>query len=430
MSSSRPNILVVCPGQRDKTELSHERFTNKYQLHFYNYNGDEFEKIICKGAGELSTHFHPQELLDDMSEYIHEQQIEGVLSSEDYPGSIFASILTQQHNFIGPSIESILTCQHKYYSRIHQQQIVPEATPPFQLLNFTHYHETELTLNFPVFLKPVKSYFSVFANKASTHAEIRALLKTSQLPSDFLKQFDWFVDRHTTFKLNTNYLLAEEHLSGIQVTYEGLVHNGECATVGIVDSIMYPNTICFERFEYPSSLPPSVQLRMADIANQFMRGIGFDNGLFNIEFMYNPTNNTIHIIEVNPRLVSQFADLYEKVDGSSNYDHKLNIITRHKPIMHTQRGLHKVATGFVLRTFEDKRVTHTPTQQEQENFYSVFPDGRFYNFTQTGNLLSDTFQDGKSFRYALIHLGARDKQELIEKFEYAKQLLPYTFITI
>ncbi len=29
--------------------------------------------------------------------------------------------------------------------------------------------------------------------------------------------------------------------------------------------------------------------------------------------------DTIHIIEVNPRLVSQFADLYEKVDGQSNY---------------------------------------------------------------------------------------------------------------
>ncbi len=141
------------------------------------------------------------------------------------------------------------------------------------------------------------------------------MLATSQLPSAFLEQFDWFIRTFTTFELGTKYLLAEEHLSGQQVTYEGLVHNGECTTVGIVDSIMYPGTICFERFEYPSSLPQSVQLRMADIANRFMHGIGFNNGLFNIEFMYNPAHDTIHIIEINPRLVSQFADLYEKVDG-------------------------------------------------------------------------------------------------------------------
>ncbi len=430
MNNVRPNILVVCPGQRDKTELSCERFKNNYKLHFYNYNGDEFEKIICKGAGELSTRFHPQELLNDMAKFIREQRIEGVLSSEDYPGSIFASILAQQHGFIGPSIESVLTCQHKYYSRIHQHHIVPEATPQFRLLDFTQYDEKELNLEFPVFLKPVKSYFSVFANKASSHDDIRTLLATSQLPLEFLKQFDWFVHTYTNFELGTNYLLAEEHLSGAQVTYEGLIHNSECTTIGIVDSIMHPGTICFERFAYPSSLPHSVQLRIADIASRFMRGVGFDNGLFNIEFMYNPTHDTIHIIEVNPRLVSQFADLYEKVDGLSNYDHKLSIITGHKPIVHLQNGAHAIATGFVLRTFENKRVMHTPTEQEQETFYTIFPDARFYNFTQTGNLLSDTFQDGKSFRYALIHLGARDTQELTEKFEYAKQLLPYVFMSI
>jgi hypothetical protein len=427
MSNTRPNILVVCPGQRDRTELAYERFKKKYQLHFYDYNGDVLEKIICKGAGELSTQFHPQEILNAMDTFVQEHHIEGVLSSEDYPGSIFASILAQQHNFISPSIESILTCQHKYYSRIHQQLTVPEAAPQFQLLNFMHYNETELQLRFPVFLKPVKSYFSVFANKATSHDDIRTLLATSQLPSAFLEQFDWFIRTFTTFELGTKYLLAEEHLSGQQVTYEGLVHNGECNTVGIVDSIMYPGTICFERFEYPSSLPQSVQIRMAGIANRFMHGIGFNNGLFNIEFMYNPTCDTIHIIEVNPRLVSQFADLYEKVDGLNNYDHKLNIITGTKPTVHIQHGAHAVATGFVLRTFEDKRVHHIPTMQEQEIFYTTFPDGRFYNFTQKGNLLSDTFQDGKSFRYALIHLGAQNTQELAEKFEHAKQLLPYRF---
>lgn len=430
MSNVRPNILVVCPGQRDRTELSHERFKDNYQFHFYNYNGDMLEKIICKGAGELSTQFHPQNILNDMSQFIGEYNIKGILSSEDYPGSIFASILGQQHNLISPSIESVLTCQHKYYSRIHQQLIVPEATPQFQLLDFKEHTNAQLNLKFPVFLKPVKSYFSVFANKASNHNDICSLLATSQLPFEFLKQFDWFIRTYTTFELGTNYLLAEEHLSGKQVTYEGLIYNNECTTIGIVDSIMYPGTICFERFNYPSSLSDSVQLRMADIAGRFMRGIQFNNGLFNIEFMYNPENDSIHIIEINPRLVSQFADLYKKVDGLSNYDHKLSIITGCKPMVHTQRGAHKVATSFVLRTFEDKRVSHIPNRQEQENFYTYFPDGCFYNFTQKGNLLSDTFQDGKSFRYALIHLGAQNTQELAEKFEHAKKLLPYSFTNI
>jgi hypothetical protein len=427
MKNKRSKILVVCPDQRDKTELSSERFIDKYQFNFHNYTSDNIEKIIYKKNHDISTVAHPQTLLDDLSALVRNEQIDGVFSSDDYPGSILASIIAQEHNVISPSVESILTCQHKYYSRLRQKLAVPEATPQFQLLDFANYNEAQLNLQFPIFLKPVKSYLSIFANQASNHADVCKLLSTSQFPSTFLEQFNWFMRTHTTFEIGTNYLLAEEHLSGLQVTFEGLIYNGECMTIGIVDSIMYPNTICFERFEYPSSLPHTVQSRMTDIALRFMKSIGFDNGLFNIEFMYNPNHDTIHIIEVNPRLVAQFADLYEKVDGLNNYVHKLNIITGNKPIVCKQNGIHTVATSFVLRTFENKRVIRIPTLHEQDIFYSTFPDARFYNLVQIGDLLSDTLQDGKSFRYALIHLGARDKKELAEKFEHAKQLLPYEF---
>jgi hypothetical protein len=39
---------------------------------------------------------------------------------------------------------------------------------------------------------------------------------------------------------------------------------------------------------------------MLDIAALVMGVIGFDNGSFNIKFMYDETLDTVHIIEVNP----------------------------------------------------------------------------------------------------------------------------------
>src|SRR6266446_7967785 len=53
---------------------------------------------------------------------------------------------------------------------------------------------------------------------------------------------------------------------------------------------------------YPSSLDERIQWRMSDIAIRFMRSIGFDNGLFNIEMMYDEDKDAIHIIEANPRM--------------------------------------------------------------------------------------------------------------------------------
>ena len=47
-------------------------------------------------------------------------------------------------------------------------------------------------------------------------------------------------------------LLSEEKLGGDEVTLEGYVHGGRVTTIGVTDSVMYPGTNSFERFEYPS----------------------------------------------------------------------------------------------------------------------------------------------------------------------------------
>ena len=64
---------------------------------------------------------------------------------------------------------------------------------------------------------------------------------------------------------------------------------------------------------------------MADIAKRLMSGLGFDNFMFNIEMMYDARDDRIAVIEINPRMASQFADLYEKVDGTNAYEVLLDL---------------------------------------------------------------------------------------------------------
>ena len=52
--------------------------------------------------------------------------------------------------------------------------------------------------------------------------------------------------------------------------------------------------------------------------------------------MYNQENDTIHIIEINPRMCSQFADLFEKVDGTNTYEYALALATGVRP--HVSHG--------------------------------------------------------------------------------------------
>ena len=104
------------------------------------------------------------------------------------------------------------------------------------------------------------------------------------------------------------WLLAEELLEGAQATLDGYVSSGEVHTLGVVDSVMFPGTLAFQRFEYPSALPRRVQEEMTAIARRVMPTLGFDGGAFNIEFIHNPARDTLRIIEINPRISTQFAD--------------------------------------------------------------------------------------------------------------------------
>ncbi|MDP3889367.1 MAG: ATP-grasp domain-containing protein [bacterium] len=420
----KKNILVMCPVTPDQHELS--LLQSNYHFIFHTYDENEIEKILVEGTEHVSETFDPGAVIDYYGE-LCAGKVDGVISTDDYPGSIFASVVGKKLGLRVPDVQAVLCCQHKYYARCAQREVVPEATPPFMIINPDRFDESLFSLSFPVFLKPVKSYFSFFANSAHNMGQLRQLIKHSQMPPLFLQQFNWFLKNYSTYELDGHYLLAEDLLEGEQSTLEGYFCDGIFGVTSIVDSIMFENKISFKRFEYPSHLPQNVQERMADIARRIMSAIGFDNGFFNIEFFYNNKTDQIHIIEINPRIAPQFADLAEKVDGTNTYAHLLSIATGTQPNIEKGKGKHAMSASLVLRIFENKRVLQSPSQQDIECFFEEFPDARIQFFVKTGDKLSDAFQDGKSFRYGLIHLGGRDRQDILEQFERAQQLLPFIF---
>jgi len=283
-----------------------------------------------------------------------------------------------------------------------------------------------IRLPFPFFVKPAKSFDSAHAYRIDTQHQLQTIVAKG-LPKNFFEPFNILLQEYSSFSLPAHYLLAEELLQGDQVTVEGFVVNDAVYILGIVDSIMYPGTISFARFEYPSSLKQDVQDRMHDIAERFMRGINFNNGFFNIEMMYNPVTEAIHIIEVNPRMASQFADLYEKVHGINSYDILLAIATGNKPRFTRQSTPHTCAASFVLRLFENKKVQRIPSSDDLNRVQERFPDSCISIFVKEGTHLSEYIQDGASYRYAFMNLGAANKEALLDHAKECERLLGFAF---
>ncbi len=365
----------------------------------------------------------PREEVRRLIEHYRDARLDAVVSTDDYPGSALASVLAQALGLPGVSPAVNLRCQHKYYSRIDQQKFAPDAVPYFRCVDQTQLPSLE-ELAFPVFVKPVKSFFSVGAYRVDSPAELFRIGWKTASQTSFFRPFEILLADHANLDLGPP-VLVEGLLQGMQVTVEGYVHAGDVRIIAIVDSVMYPDTLSFQRFEYPSALPDAVQERMSVIARRVIAGIGFDNGLFNMEMIHDPRRDSIHIIEINPRMASQFADLYEKVDGTNTYEVLLDLALGKKPVFRQGRGAHGFAASCVLRTFENAMVAELPSDAEIAQVRDWYPDIRVEILATQGRRLSQEMQDGRSYRYGILSIGGRDREETLAIYERCKAQLTF-----
>ncbi len=428
MSEPGKRILVICPTARDRTHFSRPEIRAAYPLEF-------------RGTDE-ATHEPGFDGLLFLNETLQDVQkrrgdFQAVVGIDDFPACMLAALVGERFGFPAPSFESLFLCQHKYYSRLKQQEVTPEATPRFHPLETSRDPvPSDLPLAFPVFVKPVKSYLSILARRIDTfHDLARAAAEARVRLAPLAKMFDGLMGAST---LDGNFreipgsaFLVEELLTGHQVTLDGYAFQGRVVLLGIVDSIFFPGSLSFQRFEYPSRLPPRVQERMARIAERCIRHIGLDGTFFDIEFFYREQDDSIWIIEINGRMSSQFAPLYRMIDGIDMYAMQLRMALGRDPggreVWGPDREKGMVSASFVLRSFENAYVRRIPSGQDLQRLQDRFPEACVEILVKEGEKLSDELQDDESYRYCLVDLCAKDWGALFKNYEEAKTLLPFDF---
>lgn len=419
-------ILVVCPSHRDHRELPLVTPPGIVCL-FHDYASTSLEDLICNVASHADFAAGPLEEMAMILAKIAGIGLAAVISTDDYPGSALAAAIASTLALPGPDPAVTLICQHKYLARCAQERIVPDSVPPFALIDVAPGAPLPGGLAFPLFVKPVKSFFSIGAERVDEPAALEALLPRWAAQDQFFAPLDEMLRHYTGATIGTKRLIAEGLLKGEQVTVEGFVHGGKATIMGVVDSVMFPGTLAFARFDYPSALPEAVQRRMADIAATLMPGLGFDNGLFNIEMMYDPESGAVSIIEINPRMASQFADLYEKVDGTNSYAVLLDIAQGRAPRFTRRQGRYAFAASIVLRSFEDYIVAALPGEADLERLRRDHPDIRIELLARVGRALSAEMQDGNSYRYGIVNLGGRDRDDVLAQFAACRDTLGIVF---
>lgn len=419
----KQKVLFLCPIERDLYHLASSKISGRFEILFFGEYLDNPAFFDVRGF--LTGAKDKIEKISDLK---------GIIGAGDYPESILASHLAQAFQLPGPSPESVFLCQHKYYSRIKQQDLVPEVVPEFFVIPLNHpLPPQEIPLSFPFFVKPVKGVLSLFSRSVDSYMDLESIIAEAQrhLPP-FAKAFNDLLKATglwEKFSLGGDNLIAEAVLSGHQVTLEGYVFAGDIQLIDIVDSIFYPDTRSFERFQCPSALPQKIQDQMFAIVQRVIKNIGFDNCIFNFEFIYDPDKKNFYILEINSRMAHQFAGMMEAIHGTNTYEIAVDIAAGQRPSFRRFNGNDRFAASYVLRTFEDLWIESTPTLAGMAAIQREFPKAHIENLIKPGRRLSDHFrQDTESYRYAIINLSANNEESLQNQFQQIKESLAYRFV--
>lgn len=420
----RKNIFVVALDDFQRYQLETIHNPNEYAFHdllgydkVIHQESYAFEELLEQARREL----------DDFDGPVH-----AILAHWDFPTTALVPILAAERGLRAPPLAAVARCEHKYWCRVLQREAIPEMTPAFGKVDPFEDADAvldKLDLEMPFWLKPIKAYSSHLGFKIDSREKLQGALETIRaVISRFADPFDLVLDRidlpPEIAEVGGHFCIAEEYMSGLELAHEGHVFQGRARIHGCLDMVRERET--FVGYEYPSELPSRVHDRINEAGLRLIDHIGFDNGLFNAEYFWDPATDEIRIIEINPRLSQSHSYLFHTVDGSTDHEILIDIAMGQEPHFVPGRGKYAKAAKMFLRSFRDGVVHRVPSPHEVAEVRSSVPDCFIDIVPREGDRLSEMLdQDAYSFELAVLYVPATDHEELMRHYHMMCDMLHF-----
>jgi biotin carboxylase len=409
----------------DWDAIAHQRLAAGQGMAF---DEDGFDLFSFPSNARLAW-FDMARFVDGLARQAQAKGWTGVTSNHEQFGALAAALLAERMGWPGTPVAAILACQHKLYARQVLQRVAPEANVRFQLLDAEYGAPIPRGLAYPLFVKPVKAAFSVLARRVASPAELHQHTRFGWWELWVIRRLVEPFERMARERLgpgvpSAHRMLLEEPVHADQFNLDGYVFNGEAHAIGVVDAIMYPGTQAFMRHEVPTRLPAPIQVRALDVARRFLAAVGFTHGLFNMEFFFDAASDRLTVIEFNPRMASQYSDLYQRVVGIDMHAMALALAHGQDPAGVPRRvPTAGAAASFVYRALDPAEKVTLPGHARLRAFAAAFPDGLVFPYPKSQGSIARDHKWLGSYRFGITHLGGVDAADLKTRCERASALL-------
>ena len=128
-------ILILFAKDWDQVSIQSLQGKGSYQFYFEGFDLNRFPQ----NAQILSFRVLPY--IRRLEKKYRSMGLDGVVSNHEQFGTLIAAVLAERLGLPGNNPLVVLACQHKYYSRMVQEKIVPQAVPRFTYIPFPFQHE-------------------------------------------------------------------------------------------------------------------------------------------------------------------------------------------------------------------------------------------------------------------------------------------------
>ncbi|MFE1100520.1 acetyl-CoA carboxylase biotin carboxylase subunit family protein [Nocardiopsis alba] len=358
--------------------------------------------------------------------------VDAIIGHRDLPGTLLVPILCAERGLPGPDPEAVVRCEHRYWSRLLQAEVT-DAHPPFAPVDLD-LDEPRPDLEYPLWMRPIDPASPEPAFRVEDARGLaRAVERLRRGTRRFSRLFESVVERveppAEVAAVGRHHCLAEGAPHGVRIAVEGYVHRGRATVYAVLDSVDFPGTPVFLRHQYPSAMPGEIRRRLADIAERVVEHHGLDSTTFVVEFSYDPIEDRIGIVEIDPRPFQSHTALFELVDGVADHERVLRLALGEDPDLSDvgEKG-YPVAAEWYHRRFRDGVVARVPTTGEVRALERTLPGVRIRIVPETGRRLSDMFaQEAHGYELARIVTGGEDELDMQAKYEYCVKALRFEF---
>lgn len=416
-------VLGLTPLQREELATVHE--SGELQFH------DLLDHETLVGTEEVDF----DALLDQARAQLDafDGSVDAIVSHWDFPTSVLGPVLAAERGLPAPSLTSLLKLEHKYWSRLEQRQSVPEVVPAFVAFDpFAVDAAEQIDLDFPYWVKPIKGHSSNLGFEIRDDSDLLAALEEIRAEITGVGDaFDQVLERvelpEELQGLGGSGCLAEEIITGTQFAPEGSVSGGQFAVHGVVDMLKAESGLSIERIDYPAAtVPEHVQQQARDVTARLLEHIGFDDGCFNSEFMWDEAREELRIIEVNTRISQSHSEMFALVDGRSNHQVAVDVALGHTPSMPKGGGDLTVAAQYVVAHEGDAIVRAIPDASVLEQIAERYPGTKVTFPVAVGDRLSELpHQDSYRYLLAIVYVGAPDRESLRQRIDDIEQMLQF-----